>query len=499
MPETETLPQAQTNFTFAEELLESCWKQGEPEITSGIDWIRFELTTNQAGLEFLKELLFKDCPKWENHDAKIRRHRADNVGYSHVLQGEFTESICYNFDEETDCYEIAVKLPGSYLATKTFLSTIFLLYTLHKKFILNCTRLDFFVDDRKCDLQFTKIFEAVNLHNYGGCHSVTPIIDNAFGQVTGWTFNLGSRNSESYTRIYHKYEKHQDKAIRVEAEIKGVKCKVLFFDLMRKVEEFCQELEINNQDDLEEFYYQIVPFSQSQIDEDLNLSVFNIMLAEFVACVAVGQITFIDRSKTYDNGFIASSPKLFWWENFLKKVGEQLKIRVDVHKPSLQKKHNWVARQVSRFLCILEDGLGYDGLHRYIDNQVYARREGIDPQTGEKTGAPIKYSDYEDFLIEVLQAKGIDAFYLAQDHEEEIKKYWLQTEGEFPELFANHRVASYVCHKVNPLQKQKEDLLFAVEACYCEDLLCDYFNFAKKLGFEDVCEIINYKLVNLVE
>lgn len=131
MSKTDTLTEFQPiNFTFAEELLESSWKPGEPEIISGVDWIRAELTTDLAGLEFLKELLFKDSPKWENHNTKIRRHKADSVGYSHLLQGEFTESICYNvipalneFDQ--DIYEIAIKLPGSYLATKTFLAPLF--------------------------------------------------------------------------------------------------------------------------------------------------------------------------------------------------------------------------------------------------------------------------------------------------------------------------------------------------------------------------------------
>lgn len=324
-------------------------------------------------------------------------------------------------------------------------------------------------------------------------------INNVLGEVLGWTFELGARKSDSFTRIYHKYPKHLDKTIRVESEFKGFKCKSLFACLISKVEAFSNQLEINNITELEHFYHIIADLSQSEIDECENLFSFNHELADYIARVAIGQKTFIDRSQGYDNGYVKICPRLPFWENFVNRVGEQIKIATEVSRASLQKKHNWLAHQVGRFFCILEDGLGHEGLHKYIDNHVYSRRQGIDPQTGERIGGQLKYSNYEQFQVAIMKAKGIEAFYLPQEHEEELKKYWVETEGEFPPLFVNHPVVSFVRHQVDPMEKQKQDLLFAVDACFDEDLLFDYLNLAQKLGFDDLVNFINERLIELVE
>jgi Replication initiation factor len=179
---------------------------------------------------------------------------------------------------------------------------------------VRCSRIDIRADDYGNRLRFDDIFDALSNLQYSGFKTAVSIINHG---SCGWTFNLGSRESEQYTRIYNKEaESHgKIKSRRFESEFKGKKAEQIFASI--GLEDSCT--------------------------------------AQTFVRWLVGKVNFIDvTDKNLDRCF-----RLDWWESFLDDLNCDACIAIVAKvESSIESKMAWVRRQVSKSIATISKAIG---------------------------------------------------------------------------------------------------------------------------------------------
>jgi len=196
---------------------------------------------------------------------------------------------------------------------------------------VRCSRIDLRVDDYGDRLRFDQIYDALVNLNYSGFKVATSIVNHGTG---GWTFNLGSRESEQYTRIYNKEVESNGKlkCRRLESEFKGKKAEQIFKSIAS--EDSCR--------------------------------------ADTIGKWVVGKVNFIDVSdKNLERCF-----QVEWWEAFLEDLGCIGQIAV-IKKTvsSIESKQEWIRRQVSKSISTIAKALGSQRFEVWFDEIISIGRD----------------------------------------------------------------------------------------------------------------------------
>lgn len=349
---TPPIVQTQINLPFAKGFQQV---SGENKCEANIDWLRFELDCNEQTYRKIFCKFYEPNRNYMLKDLKIKIHPGD-PGYTNKVVSELGQVIMWR-KSEIACrlpYHVAVILPGDYFSNLSSKQQFKLLHWVKD----NCpnvsiTRIDAALDIYANILELSDIIEALSAKNYTGFAKKSMIFSDSNGQgFNGWSINLGSRESDSYTRIYHTGVKHNFNAIRFERELKGDCAKAYFQSLTANIN---KGFDCN----LEELYKQI-QFPQT------------------LAMIAIGGFNFINRSEQYSNGSLEKCPDLCWWAKFKKAIGGQLRLRIPRNKTTLKSKIKWLNRQVAKTLKILTDGLGLNETLELLLNMMESKE--LSPQ-----------------------------------------------------------------------------------------------------------------------
>jgi DNA relaxase NicK len=299
---------------------------------------------------------------WWNDQTNIKNYPSDK-GYDRCLVGENGTKLAYRrerLDGGGFRYEWALTLSGQPLEKMGSLKTLQLIQWLWETFpSMNFTRLDFSLDDFTQSLDAVNITNAISQGSYRGFKRKQIILsdtgidsqkDNGVA-FDGFTANLGSRESDTYVRIYDTTVKHGYHAMRIEREVKGDHVKGLAILLKEKIHDARWILKGTN----------------TELQKKIVLE-----MAHWIAAIAVGSFDFIDRSNVYGNGCLKQCPLLDWWDKF-KMQFDKIEIPIIRVKPSLQRTWQWMTRQVKGTIANLMEGLGITGFYEAIEliaNQV---------------------------------------------------------------------------------------------------------------------------------
>jgi DNA relaxase NicK len=331
------------------------WKEaltlgdGQEGMIADIDWARLEGTANADQWRQLVMLIFPGRNEnfWVNKDTNIKNYPSD-PGYQCCAVGEWGTKLSWRKNEET--YHWALTLPGTALKAMGTLGWAKTLVALIADFPdVRPTRLDFYLEDYAGRLRPEDITDALLKHNYSGFRKKALHLSDSDGDgLDGFTATLGSRESDSYWRIYHTRHKHKYDAIRLERELKGDKVQAAWFML--------KTLLLRNQWTLRCFDHG----NRQQAEWDI---------AGLIGGLAVEGLEFLDCSQKYGNGSLENCSRLDWWESF-KRECSAVELKCPQKVRTLATTYKWLDRQVKKTLRKLSDGLGTPRFLDLIQNLI---------------------------------------------------------------------------------------------------------------------------------
>jgi Replication initiation factor len=211
----------------------------------------------------------------------------------------------------------------------------------HENQSVRCSRIDIRCDDYGDRLKFADIDAACEAENHSGFHEGSLIKGYKKG---GWTFQLGSRESEHFVRIYDKdvESKGETNCIRFESEFKGKKAEYIFKQI---AQEHCYT-------------------------------------PDTIAKWVLGKYDFIDKQDRN----LDRNNRLDWWQKFVDDLATISQVAiVERVKSSVESKLHWVRRQVSKSLALIDRAIGSDSFAETLDDLLEYGRS--------------KLRDYDNLLV----------------------------------------------------------------------------------------------------
>jgi hypothetical protein len=204
------------------------------------------------------------------------------------------------------------------------------------------TRRDPCLDDYGKSLNVAALHKALMAGNYSGFKNKDYYWD--YGK--GWTFNLGSRQSAEFVRIYNKEEESKGliKAIRMEREQKDEIAQQGHNDLMN------------------------IPWQE-----------WDTLGSQLLISQAIGKTKFIDRTGNPDTKYLKDIPVLPFWAEWTENIVPTgySKTRVE---HSLNRKLRWLQRQVSKSIAMAEKAMSPGAFRRWLNKQLKWARENLSTQ-----------------------------------------------------------------------------------------------------------------------
>lgn len=307
---------------------------------------------------------------------------------------------------------------------------------------ITVSRIDNSIQDSSKSLDILELLKEVLKGNYTGVNKHDYRSSGGRKGVTGTTLYLGSRQSDSYYRIYDTWEKHKEIGIRVENEVKDKKARYLQGRLSMIYERYLDELEeIESnawmQCDIQHSYADMVQnstkvaYMKSEKKEELKEK-YRKSITLTLKSMCLGNIDFIDMSKKHKNGSLKDCKRLKIWEDFIRRCLGSLdveKIRVSKPKTGLKDKFKWVHKSVKKILGVFSSGLpsqDFIGLMKYLLLEDRTKKY------------PKEIEQERELMIVEMRKKGINALLDDEQLKEIRSKYSLEFEtGNYDEYAEN--------------------------------------------------------------
>ena len=290
-----------------------------------------------------------------NPQVAFRELWRDDVG-SRAYVGNYIDR---NGETIPDKNRVEINLSGKYLERLTIEDQIYLVGKL-TELGGKATRLDACLEDRNRNIPFQSMLESAKDGNFTGARKWSVIISGEIDKMSGLTLNLGSRESDSYTRVYETSYKHGYPGIRIERECKGnhaifLQNRIVSWYYLQNNE---SQLLTETEKDFADWATKKGLVYRRWADRCLG------ELARFT----VSHIDFIDRSGLTSNGHLIRASRLKFWADFLSGIGDRIKIKVQRLVPTLNASMQWVRRQAATTLAIIYEALGEKSLLKFISS-----------------------------------------------------------------------------------------------------------------------------------
>lgn len=320
------------------------------------------------------------------------------------------EELDQNGKTNYESYDVIVSLSGSVLQQlygfNNLLGLSKLVYCAYK-LGLHISRIDLAITDYSKTLNVFDVKLALLKGNYKG-FKVKSTTESGVQTIDGVTNYCGSRESESFVRIYDCWKKHGILATRLENELKGDKAKKVGNDLVKFYVNYSEQIEKATKNSLHGCNK-----TKSRIRKVKGN--FNRSIARYSDSVITSQIDFIDRGKTWKNGSLKHCKRLSWWEKFREKLSASLvkiKLTNPVKKPILADTIKWFFKQVKGAISKLKNGLC-----DYNFNQLMELLKQLDDDRPKPKGI----QEEKELTIKILKKQGIRALF-TQDELQEFKE-----------------------------------------------------------------------------
>ena len=325
----------------------------ESSITVKLDWLQLRTLhdSEQSFLELLEVLghVFDDS-------FDFAFDRSGFMGRRWSASGQSVRGIKVFFDPPGDSSPGVglVILTGSVLAVASAEDLWDFCSLVRAGWCAVATRLDVALDDYEKSLNFEDILVAAEADNFALCHSAQFHKSKKRGGDWGCSLIFGSSQSDKRVTFYDKSEESGGliDAYRLEVRFRNYKADKVF--------------------------EQYVSYS---LENALSESSF------YLAQVCVGSVDFLDRSSGDKN--LSRLPRLSWWQAFLNRVAEGVRVPSKRRQMSVERSINWIFHSVAPTLAVLRHVLGVSAYNDML-------------QEFQKSGE-IRLSKYHWQLINIYQ------------------------------------------------------------------------------------------------
>lgn len=285
--------------------------------------------------------------------------------YSHAARSPRGALFTWNLVEDGngDAGSLRMALGGQVLAHIRQDDLVLFLRTLLYEHKAKFSRVDLAIDDYSKVMDPRLIVEAYADGNFARFRKFKQILNYKNGELSGWTLNFGSRESDSFVRYYDKdvESKGHIPAWRLEAEFKDDKAS-------KVVDTLC-----------------LLPL------DDLHDH-----LGELLGKLVVGEIDFPDRQGTGRR--IDRCKPLPWWKEFQDRVGGSIRVVCPRPKPTLHRKAKWIRDQVIPSIATLEIFHELESMSDFFSNQMRCWINSAKEKLSDNNHALISSARMEPFL-----------------------------------------------------------------------------------------------------
>ena len=275
----------------------------------------------------------------------------------------------FTVDSETEKVDVMIDFSGQYFADQTVVDQWRLLVGLKYAYAVNCLRIDLAVDDYTYShIPLSNMMQSCEKGENFGFQKRAFSGSWKCGKRKKITQYFGSRESNKFVRVYD----HEGECHRFEAEYKGKKAQRIF-DLLSQVERgwFLDEDErIDVQED-ERTYKDFIADILEPKDICANIEnitkelhgckdKFDIILQRIIGSIAVTAIDFRHETSRKDKskGGYKDRKRCRYYQEFIDKVGSEIKLRVSSPKFSIEKNIEWLLHSCSKSVSRIYDALG---------------------------------------------------------------------------------------------------------------------------------------------
>ena len=346
-------------------------------LTVHLDYLRcrFKLTENKFNqlIEFINVdqlSVVIDAPWSAGHGAIWYDNKiVSNIG----VQGGFT------YLQEEQEFEVMLDFSGQYFSGVTVENQWRLLMGLNYTFNAVCSRIDIAIDDESYSqipvIQMKNGWERGE--NFGfKAHKYIESGNSVTSKQK--TYYYGSRNSGKMVRVYN----HEDECQRFESEFKR-RYAPFVFQCLASIKREWFNGEVDYMDAVSDIMNiktsnEVKNWLKGAIDKLHGCNdEFEIILQKIMGSLAVSAIDFRDRSRRKDRSkaSLKDTTRCSYYQEFIDKIGTQIKIRLPQIKSSIQSTVVWMQRQVSKSISIIRDSLGALEFKKWEDKLFETGRE----------------------------------------------------------------------------------------------------------------------------
>ena len=297
-----------------------------------VDWLQG--TCKPVNDAFAHELVYAVCRALKDEPV-FEYNQGSYVGKQWQHRGHSVKGVRWWWDSpgENQHSHLLLSLPGAVCSSVDVKVVWELSKFLYDCFQFKMTRLDVAIDDFSKRLRFEELLRASREGAFARVRQVVPHFACLRRRtIKGWTFDVGSKQSDSYAVIY-------DKEVESKGKIKSVRYEARFKD------EFAHTLWLD----------------WLSIHEDE----FESVSPGFLAGKAIGIVEFVERPPSEKN--VVRMKRLPWWESYVAAVGSHLRHSVKKPDTTFERAKQWVERQVFGTLAVLRKVLGVHEYRRWHD------------------------------------------------------------------------------------------------------------------------------------
>ena len=345
-------------------------------LTSHLDYLRITVIIDLCKLH---ELLMYCSHKYISLEEGSRWHCGrsfDNKIVSPVgINGGYTINL------ETKKVDVMINFTGQYFQGETVTDQWRLLLGLKHTYNVKCCRIDLSVDDYTYKhIPVRKMLEACDNKLNFGFKKQSRSESRECGEKWETTEYFGSRESDKLVRVYD----HEGEFLRFEAEFKKEKAQCIF-DILTSIERdwFGEEFDCMDANKSQCTYQDFIKAIVGKRDVCVNLENitkglhgckdrFDIILQRIIGSIAVSSIDFRHETTRKDKskGGYKDRERCSFYQEFMDKVGSEIKVKVPPKKVTIQKRIAWKLRSVSRTESILRDALGALDYAKYSNGLI---------------------------------------------------------------------------------------------------------------------------------
>lgn len=326
-----------------------------------LDYLRFRCETiTPQGFENLLNFL---CEDYTTEIERPWSPGAGSVYYSNKLIG--THGFVGGFDINSEgVISCMIDLPGGYWEQLNVVDSWRKLIGLANAFHVKCSRIDIAIDDPTYSrIPVSKMRESWERGNNFGFRKHKYTESGETPEKMRKTWNFGSRESGKFTRIYD----HEGECLRHEVEFKRHFAREVF----EKLASITRPIDAA--------WMQSDSLAECVNGEDNET--FESIISKELASLTLGAIDFRDRGNRKDatRGGYRDSKRLSFYQEYIDEVcGQTYRLTAPKPAKSLLKTVDWVKRQVSSTLAMMNDGIGGFNFRIWLQDLLIYGRERYD-------------------------------------------------------------------------------------------------------------------------